>query len=94
MIDLNKKKQSISSISNSTLFNAKEEAIEASKEHRYLQHQMFMFCVHFIDLMAKNHKENRYDGRNEFACEMARDMVDSYQNSKSELNYKFTEYNK
>ena len=94
MIDL-EKKPSISQISNSTLFNAKEQAYEAANDHRYLQHQMFMFCVHFIDLMAKNYNKNRYDARNEFACKTASDMVNAYQESikdSQDFSFEFTEY--
>lgn len=62
----------IESMINSTGFSPRHSACYcATKMHRYLQAQLFKFCLHYIGVMARNFRMKRYDGRNEWACETA-----------------------
>lgn len=55
----------------------KEVAKEMAKDHRYLQAEMFKVCKAFIEELAENYAADRYDPRNEWACEMAAKMAKS-----------------
>lgn len=49
----------------------KRAAETLSHAHRYLQGEVFMFCLYYIRALSVNAKKGRYDSRNEFACELA-----------------------
>lgn len=76
MIDL-KKKVGMTDIVNSTLFSPREAAKECAKDHRYLQEQLFIFCVHYLDEMSENYHKKNYDARNEFSTYAASRIIDS-----------------
>lgn len=54
----------------------------ASSMHRYLQNEFFKIVIYFICFMAKSYENNRYDGRNEYACKMSKRIYDSFANDK------------
>lgn len=47
----------------------------AHNAHRYLQQEFGKICLEFIRLKAKDYKDGRYDGRNEWFCKMAADGI-------------------
>ena len=49
----------------------------ATFEHPHLQQEMFKFCIAYIKELAKNYDEGKFDGRNEWACAMSKDIVDA-----------------
>lgn len=48
-----------------------------SRDHRYLQNEMFKIFVEYVKILAKNYENRFYDGRNEWACETAKKFVDA-----------------
>ena len=60
--------------------NGSHDKFKAAKhmatEHRYLQSSMFKVCLEYIKILAQNLDEGRFDGRNEWACNAAKYMID------------------
>ena len=48
--------------------NFKKAAITMSKDHRYLQNEMFKVFIEYIKILADNYKRGCFDARNEYAC--------------------------
>lgn len=46
-----------------------------SREHRYLQSEMFFVCLAYIRKLAENYDNDCYDLRNEYACRTAKQMI-------------------
>ena len=64
-----------SSFVNGKCYNKEKVAELMSREHRYLQSEMFFVCLAYIRKMAENYDENCYDLRNEYACHTAKQMI-------------------
>lgn len=61
---------------NGSMRSPKNVAEQMSVEHRYLQSQMFMVCMAYITKLAENCERGYYDGRNEYACQTAKIIID------------------
>ena len=79
MTDTNKKiGQSIEDAINNTCCYPQEVAeYMANNAHRYLQQEFGKICLEYIKLKAKHYEEKRYDGRNEWFCKTASEIVAS-----------------
>lgn len=49
----------------------KRAANAMGREHRYLQSEMFKFCMEYIKVLAEHYDNGCYDPRNEWACRTA-----------------------
>lgn len=48
------------------------------REHRYLQSEMFKFCVEYMKVLAKHYDNGCYDPRNKWACKTAKTLITEY----------------
>ena len=64
-----------SSFVNGKCGNKENVAELMSREHRYLQSEMFFVCLAFIRKLAENYDNDCYDLRNEYACRTAKQMI-------------------
>lgn len=46
----------------------------ANYAHRYLQNEIFIFFVHYVKELAEKCEKGLYDGRNEYACKLAKEL--------------------
>lgn len=65
----------IEDLINNTSCNPRRVAYGLSRMHRYLQNEFFKICFNYILLLNDHYKNGTYDGRNEWACKMANDIV-------------------
>ncbi len=65
----------LSTVVNSTTFNAKEVAEITSKDHRYLQQELYKFCRAYIKEMADKDIKKDTDARNFWAVSDAKSIV-------------------
>ena len=63
---------------NGKCHNKTKVAERLSCEHRYLQNEMFKVCLAFIKKLAENCENGRYDGRNKYACETSKRIIDFF----------------
>lgn len=77
----------IEDLVNSTLFDGYNVAKHLSNMHRYLQQEFMKMVLHFFCMLAENYENGRYDGRNEYACKVAKKTIDFWKES-DDLNLK------
>lgn len=65
-----------SSFVNGRMHSKKHVAERMSKDHRYLQSEMFKLCLEYIKILAENADKGYYDPRNEWACKTSKLMID------------------
>ena len=58
--------------------NDEELAKALSREHRYLQGEVFLMMMKIIKGMSEQFDSNNFDGRNEFACRMSKVLTEFY----------------
>lgn len=56
--------------------NKKKVANLMCNEHRYLQNEMFLLCLEYIKKLAENCDIDFYDGRNKYAAETSKKIID------------------
>ena len=56
-------------------FNGKAVAQECKSHHRYLQSEEFTLILEILKAFAEEYDENRYDGRNEYACKASKLII-------------------
>lgn len=61
---------------NGKCHDMKRVASNLCKEHRYLQNEMFKVCMEYIKKLAKNCEEGWFDGRNKYACETSKKIIE------------------
>lgn len=61
---------------NEWIGGAKAAARKMARDHRYLQNEMFKVCLEYIKILAENHKNGKYDARNQYACQASEYMID------------------
>ena len=61
---------------NSFGFNVGKFTEEMSKEHRYLQAEFMQLCLEWLHKCRELYEEERYDGRNEYACKTGKKLID------------------
>jgi hypothetical protein len=61
---------------NGRLSSPKAVASKMATEHRYLQNEMFKVCLEFIKVLAENCERGYYDGRNKYAAETSKKIID------------------
>ena len=54
----------------------KELATDMSHDHRTLVQQKFQLFLQFCQVLASNYKNDRYDARNEYACQIASKVME------------------
>ena len=47
-----------------------------TSDHRYLQQESFSVFMDCIRIWASAYENNQYDGRNEYACRLSKEIVD------------------
>ena len=47
-----------------------------SREHRYLQYEFTNLCLNWLAQCRKMYNDGNYDGRNEYACKMGKELWD------------------
>ena len=67
--------RSFSRFVNGRCINKEKVAELMTKEHRYLQSEMFFVCMAYFRKMAENYDNGNYDLRNEYACHTAKQMI-------------------
>lgn len=61
---------------------SKEHVAERmSREHRYLQQEMFKVCLEYIKALAKSYEAGRFDPRNEWSCKMSNSIIEHLKNT-------------
>ena len=82
------KAEVIEDLVNCTGWYGDDIAKKLSKMHRYLQQEFFKMVLTYVARLANNYEKGWYDGRNEWACKMARLMMDGIKaNDKSYYDY-------
>ena len=66
-----------SSFVNGKCGNKENVAELMSREHRYLQSEMFFVCLAYIRKLAENMKKGNFDLRNAHACQTAKQMIEA-----------------
>ena len=66
-----------SSFVNGKCGNKENVAELMSREHRYLQSEMFFVCLAYIRKLAENMKKGNFDLRNAYACQTAKQMIEA-----------------
>ena len=70
---------------NGSLSSPKAVAGKMATEHRYLQNEMFKVCLEYIKVLAENCDRGSYDGRNKYAAETSKKIIDHFK----EIDYPF-----
>ena len=70
---------------NGKCHSKKKVAERMCREHRYLQNEMFKVCLEYIKQLAKNFDNGFYDGRNEYACETSKKIINYF----NEIDYPY-----
>ena len=66
--------------------HSKEHVAEMMcREHRYLQNEMFKVCLEYIKLLAENYEKGFYDGRNQYAAQTSKKIIDYFK----EIDYPY-----
>lgn len=73
--------EKLSDLVNVCTFNPMRVAVEFSTEHRYLQCELAKMCIHFLHILAINYQKGWYDGRNEWACKTANEIMEKMHDS-------------
>ena len=60
-------------------------AEKMSCEHRYLQNEMFHVFLAYVKVLAENCEKGRYDGRNKYAAETSKKIIDYF----NEIDYPY-----
>ena len=56
----------------------KRAAKAMGREHRYLQNEMFKMCIEYVRILAQNYANGCYDGRNAWACDSSKKILDYF----------------
>ena len=56
-----------------------------SRDHRYLQNEMFKVFMSYVKILAENCEIGAYDQRNEYAAETSKKIIDYFK----EINYPY-----
>lgn len=58
-------------------FSPSEFCKEMARDHRALQADFTHLCIEWIRTAAKQYEDKNYDGRNEYECKLAKNIVDT-----------------
>ena len=61
---------------NGRISSPKRVGDELANDHRYLVQEKFKVALAFIERLALNWHQGSFDARNEWACQLAADMID------------------
>ena len=67
----------ISEMVNKTSFNPIQVGVEMTTDHRYLINEFFKATLHFMGQLKRDYEQDKFDGRNEFACKCSKIMIDA-----------------
>ncbi|MGL5016042.1 MAG: sulfide:quinone reductase [Bacteroidales bacterium] len=62
---------------NGKMCSAKKTGNELANDHRYLVNEKFKVLMAFMERLASDYKSGDYDLRNEWACKLASQAIDS-----------------
>ena len=74
-----------SSFANGKLTSRKHVAEVMCNEHRWIQNEMFKVCLEYIKKLAENYEDGRFDGRNQYAAETSKKIIDYFK----EIDYPY-----
>lgn len=74
-----------SSFANGKLTSRKHVAEVMCNEHRWIQNEMFKVCLAYIKKLAENYEDGRFDGRNQYAAETSKKIIDYFK----EIDYPY-----
>ena len=57
-------------------FSKKEFCEAMSREHRYLQGEFTELCIWWLEKCAEMYEQNNYDGRNQYACQVGKQITE------------------
>ena len=69
--------EKIEAIVNNMSFNTLETGVKLTRIHRYLVNELFKMFVHFAGQLARRYDNGTYDGRDSYACECSRIIIDA-----------------
>lgn len=69
--------EKIEDIVNNMSFNTLETGVKLTRIHRYLVNELFKMFVHFAGQLARRYDNGSYDGRDSYACECSRIIIDA-----------------
>ena len=72
----------ISDYVNGKMGSAQKTAELMSRDHRYLQQEMFKIFLEYMKILSRNYKDGRYDARNEWACKCSNIAVEELETEK------------
>lgn len=61
---------------NSTSFTPREVAEHCASGHRFLQQELFKFCMAYVEEMHEKHMHGYYDARNAWSCKLSNEIVE------------------
>jgi hypothetical protein len=61
---------------NVSTHDRQEFADQVTREHRFLQQEMFNALMKCVENWAKSYDNNMYDARNEYACKASKAMIE------------------
>ena len=67
---------------NGKMRSRNETAKLMANDHRYLQQEMFKVFLAYAQILANNYNNGRYDGRNEYACKCANEIISALEEKK------------
>jgi len=67
---------------NGKMCSQQETAQVMANDHRYLQQEMFKVFLSYAQILSHNYNNGFYDGRNEYACKCANEIISALEEKK------------
>lgn len=67
---------------NGRMCSHNETAKLMANDHRYLQQEMFKVFLSYAQILSHNYNNGFYDGRNEYACKCANEIISALEEKK------------
>lgn len=67
---------------NGRMCSQQETAQVMANDHRYLQQEMFKVFLAYAQILSHNYNNGFYDGRNEYACKCANEIISALEEKK------------
>ena len=85
--------EKIEAVVNNMSFDTLETGVKLTRIHRYLVNELFKMFVHFAGQLARRYNEGSYDGRDSYACECSRIIIDALaEKGKYDIKYYSNRY--
>ena len=67
---------------NGKMCSQQETAKHMANDHRYLQQEMFKVFLAYAQILSHNYNNGFYDGRNEYSCKCANEIISALEEKK------------